>query len=361
MDELKKARENIDRIDKELARLFEERMTEAASVAAYKREHGLPIFDPSREAEVLEKGLSRIENEKLRDHYASFLKNLMKISKSYQRELSEGMRIAYSGVEGAFAHIAAGKIFEGALRVGYKNFAEAYRAVESGECYAAVLPIENSYAGEVGEVTDLLFSGSLSVSGMYDLAVVQDLLAVPGTKIENVREVVSHPQALAQCADFIRAHGFKTVVAENTALAAKAVKEAGRHDLAAIASAESAELFSLSVLDHNLNASTSNTTRFAVFTRARHALPPSARMNGRFILVFTVSNEAGALARAIDVIGKFGFNMRNLRSRPLKNSMWKYYFYAEAEGNIDTSEGRAMLAALGELCDKLKVAGSYIE
>ena len=361
MDELKRARENIDRIDTELARLFEERMLEAAKVAAYKREHGLPILDASRETEVLEKGLSRMENETLRNHYACFLKSLMTVSKAYQRELSEGMRIAYSGTEGAFAHIAAGKIFESSVRVGYKGFAEAYRAVESGECYAAVLPIENSYAGEVGEVTDLLFSGSLCVSGMYDLAVVQDLLAIPGTRIEDVREVVSHPQALAQCADFIRAHGFKTVVAENTALAAKAVMEAGRHDLAAIASAESAALFGLSVLDHSLNASHSNTTRFAVFTRARHTLPSTVKMNGRFILVFTVSNEAGALARAIDVIGKFGFNMRNLRSRPLKDLMWKYYFYAEAEGNIDTAEGRSMLAALSELCDKLKVAGSYAE
>lgn len=361
MDKLKKAREEINRIDGELARLFEARMRASGEVAKYKREHGLPILDTSREAEVLERGLSYIKDEDLKEHYVTFLKHLMEVSKAYQRDILEGMRVAYSGTEGAFAHIAAGKIFPNANRVGYKSFAEAYAAVENGECYAAVLPIENSYAGEVGQVTDLLFSGSLCVSGMLDLAIVQDLLALPGTKLSDVREVVSHPQALAQCADFIKEHGFKETAFENTALAARYVRDANRSDLAAIASADSAKIFGLSLLDHNINQSLYNTTRFAIFTRARHTLSTASKMNSRFILVFTVSNEAGALARAIDIIGKFGFNMRNLRSRPLKDLMWKYYFYVEAEGNIDSDQGRAMLAALGEFCDKLKVCGSYTE
>lgn len=361
MDKLDEARKRINEIDAELARLFTERMIAAGAVAAYKKEHGLPILDATREAQVLERGLARIEDEALREHYVSFLKALMDISKRYQSELLRGMRIAYSGTEGAFAHIAAGRIFPEGERIGYKDFAEAYHAVESGECYAAVLPIENSYAGEVGQVTDLLFSGSLCVSGMYDLAVVQDLLALPGAALDDIREVVSHPQALAQCHDFIKSHGFRERAFENTALAARYVKETGDPSLAAIGSADSASLFGLSVLDHNINESLNNTTRFAVFTRARHTLSGKAKMQSRFILVFTVSNEAGALARAIDIIGKFGFNMRNLRSRPMKDLMWKYYFYVEAEGNIDTPEGRSMLAALGEYCDKLKVCGSYTE
>ena len=361
MDKLTEARAIINRVDAEMAKLFTERMHAAAMVAAYKKEHGLPILDASREGEVIERGVARIEEDALKEYYVSFLKGMMSISRSYQRELLEGMRIAYSGTEGAFAHIASGKVFPGAERVGYADFTAAYRAVESGECYAAVLPIENSYAGEVGQVTDLLFQGSLSVSGMYDLAVVQDLLVLPGTSMSEIRTVVSHPQALSQCAGYIRKHGFAERSYENTALAAKLVAETKDPSLAAIASAETAELFGLEVLDHNLNESLSNTTRFAVFTRARHALAPSVGKNGRFMLMFTVSNEAGSLARAIDIIGKFGFNMRTLRSRPMKDLMWKYYFYVEAEGNVDTGEGRAMLAALGEFCDKLKVCGSYSE
>ncbi len=357
MDKLQEARGIINEVDAELARLFERRMEAARMVAAYKKEHGLPVLDAAREAEVIEQGVSRITDESLKEFYSLFLKNTMRISRAYQQQLLSGMRVAYSGVEGAFAHIAAGKVFPEATLVGHGNFHDAYQAVEKGVCDAAVLPIENSSAGEVGAVTDLLFSGNLFVSAMYDLAIVQDLLVLPGTRAEDVREVVSHPQALAQCAPYIREHGYLTRELENTALAAKCVSESGRHDLAAIASAETAELYGLCVLDHNLNQSTSNTTRFAVFTRTRHKV--IGHSGGRFILVFTVSNEAGSLVKALDMIGKFGFNMRTLRSRPMKDLLWQYYFYVELEGNVDSDQGRAMLAALSQFCDKLKVCGSF--
>ncbi len=361
MDKLQRARETIDRIDAEMARLFTERMGAAAEVAAYKKEHGLPILDAAREAQVIENGAARIEDEALKEYYVTFLKNMMAVSRSYQSQLLDGMRVAYSGTEGAFAHAAAGKVFPEAKRIGYPDFAAAYRAVENGECYAAVLPIENSFAGEVGQVTDLLFFGSLSVSGIYDLTVTQNLLAKPDVTISEIRRVLSHPQALSQCADYIRKHGFATTEMENTALAAKAVAEGDDPTVAAIAGEEAAACFGLAVLDHSINESAVNTTRFAVFTRARHPLAPSVGQAGRFILLFTVLNEAGALAKAIDIIGRFGFNMRTLRSRPVKDAMWKYYFYAEAEGNVDSDQGKAMLAALGQFCESLKVAGTYTD
>lgn len=361
MDRLEKAREIINRVDSEMARLFEERMAAAREVAAYKKEHGLPILDATREEAVIARNVARIGDESLKEYYVTFLKNLMAVSRSYQSLLLEGTRIAYSGTEGAFAHTAAGRIFPEGDRVGYPDFSTAYHAVEAGECYAAVLPIENSYAGEVPQVTDLLFSGSLSVSGMYDLSVKQNLLTVKGADPAKIKTVISHPQALAQCEGYIRAHGWETRAAENTALAAKAVAEANDPTLAAIAAEENAALYGLTVADHTINESGVNTTRFAVFTRARHPLPKDISAAGRFILVFTVSHEAGSLAKALDVIGKFGFNLRTLRSRPTKNLMWKYYFYVEAEGNVDTSEGKAMLAALGQFCDRLKVGGTYAE
>ena len=361
MEQLEKARAVINRVDVEMARLFEERMAAAREVAAYKREHGLPILDAAREADVIERGAARIADESLKEYYVTFLKDLMKVCRSYQSLLLEGTRVAYSGTEGAFAHVAAGRIFPEAERVGYPDFAEAYRAVENGECYAAVLPIENSYAGEVAQVTDLLFQGPLSVSGMYELAVTQNLLTVKGADVSSVKTVISHPQALSQCAAFIRAHGYRTIPCENTALAAKQVAEQQDATVAAIASEETASLYGLTVSERAINESAGNTTRFAVFTRARHPLPKDAGASGRFILVFTVLNEAGALAKAIDIIGKFGFNMRTLRSRPTKNLMWKYYFYVEAEGNVDSSEGKAMLAALSQFCDRLKVSGTYLE
>lgn len=361
MDRLEKAREVINRVDAEMARLFEERLLAAREVAAYKKEHGLPILDAAREAEVINRGAARIQDESLKEYYVTFQKGLMAVCRSYQSLLLEGTRIAYSGTAGAFAHTAAGRIFPEGELIGHPDFLSAYRAVENGECYAAVLPIENSFAGEVAQVTDLLFAGTLSVSGMYDLSVKQSLLSLPSARIEEIKTVISHPQALSQCEPFLRKQGWKTVAAENTALAAKAVAEGKDPTVAAIAAEENATLYGLKVLEHTINENASNTTRFAVFTRARHPLPKDTGAKGRFILVFTVLNEAGSLARALDIIGKFGFNLRTLRSRPMKGLMWKYYFYAEAEGNIDSSEGKAMLAALGQFCDKLKVSGSYAE
>ena len=361
MDRLQKARETINRVDAEMARLFEERLCAAREVAEYKKEHGLPILDAAREAAVLERGAALIEDASLKEYYVSFQKGLMAVCRSYQSLLLEGMRVAYSGTVGAFAHSAATRIFPEGEAVGYPDFESAYRAVESGDCYAAVLPIENSFAGEVAQVTDLLFSGTLSVSGLYDLSVMQNLLCVEGATLADIKTVVSHPQALSQCAEFIRRYGWRTVEADNTALAAKQVAEASDKSVAAIASEDNAALWGLSVAARAINESAGNTTRFAVFTRARHPLPEDVGGAGRFILVFTVKNEAGSLARALDVIGKFGFNLRTLRSRPTKNHMWSYYFYAEAEGNVDTSQGKAMLAALSAFCDKLSVAGSYTD
>lgn len=355
MNSLEQARETISRVDREMAALFAERMRAAETVAAYKQEHGLPIEDREREAEVIRTGSERVSDPVLREYYVRFIQENMALSKAYQSRLLSGMRVAYSGIEGAFAHIATGRLFPSAQKIGYPDFAAAYRAVEDGLCDAAVLPVENSSNGEVGQVMDLMFSGGLFVNRMLDLPVTQDLLAKPGTALGEVRTVISHPQALGQCAVRIREMGWQTEEYPNTALAAKFVAGTNDHTVAAIASAEAAELFGLSVLERNLNASRSNTTRFAVFTRAENTQSRGTHS----ALVFTVRNEAGALARAIDVIGHYGFNMRTLRSRPMKELLWQYYFYVEAEGDLHTPEGENMLRALSVFCDRLKPVGCY--
>ena len=171
MDLLEQARSIINEVDDEMARLFVRRMEAAEMVAQYKQAHGLPILDAAREEQVLRRGAERVEDEGLRAYYVNFIRNNMAISRAYQHRLLEGMRVAYCGTEGAFAHIATGKLFPSAKRVAYGDFGAAYRAVEDGDCDAAVLPVENSYNGEVGQVTDLMFSGSLYVNAMMDLAV----------------------------------------------------------------------------------------------------------------------------------------------------------------------------------------------
>ena len=357
---LDKARKIINEVDGEMRELFIKRMRAAEMVAEYKKERGLGILDASRENEIIKRNSEKVEDEVIREYYINFLRNNMAVSRAYQSRLIEGMRIAYSGTEGAFAHIAAERLYPSAVKVAYPGFTDAYRAVESGECDVAVLPMENSYNGDVGQVTDLMFSGSLYVNGIYDLPVSQDMLGVKGAKISDIKKVYSHPQALGQCHDYISKHGFTCQEYDNTALAARHVAELGDKTVGAIASGEAAELFGLEILDHDINASRSNTTRFAVFSRtANQRIGHESGVHS--ILLFTVRNEAGALAKAIDVIGSYGFNMRSLKSRPMKELLWQYYFYVEAEGNIQTENGATMMEALGEYCDKLKFVGTYIK
>ncbi len=357
MDKLQLARKTINETDKEMAQLFVKRMEAAKLVAEHKMEHGIPIFDAAREAEVIKNNSSLVENEEIRAYYVNFIKSVMDISKTYQHHILEGARIAYSGVEGAFAHIAAGRIFPDASLVSYPSFEEAYASVERGECDSVVLPIENSYAGEVAQVADLMFSGSLFVNGIYDLHITHNLLGVPGCDIKDIKRVISHPQALSQCAKYIKEKGFDIIQAPNTAIASQRVSQEGDKTLAAIASKETARLYNLCVLDHHINSSSSNTTRFAVFSRVQNDEVISK--NGSFILLFTVNNEAGALAKAINIIGHHGFNMNALRSRPVKEVSWQYYFYVEAEGNILSESGKQMLSELSACCDKVKVAGCF--
>lgn len=357
MDKLTQAREIITGVDKEIAALFEKRMGAVRLVSEYKIEHGLPIYDGDREAALIEKNTALIENEELRPYYVDFLRSTMRVSRNYQSTLSEGMRVAFSGVEGAFASIAAGKIFSKCIRVPFPDFKSAYQSVIDGNCDCAVLPIENSTAGEVGQVMDMMFSGPLFVSGIYDLSVVHNLMAVPGTNITDIREVISHPQALAQCADYIRAHGFAQKEFENTARAAKFVAEQNSPHLAAIASDETATLYGLEILEKGINERNVNTTRFAVLTKSMTKNDsPSGKHS---ILMFTVRNEAGSLAKAVSIIGEYGYNMRCLRSRPMKELLWQYYFYVEAEGDLGSENGKKMLKELETCCDKLRMLGSF--
>jgi len=357
---LDKARKEINEIDAEMAKLFVRRMRAAEEVAEYKKERGLAIYDAAREDEVIKRNSQMVDDELLREYYVNFLQNNMAVSRAYQSRLIEGMKVAYAGTEGAFAHIATEKLFPSAKKLPFADFLSAYRAVEKGYCDVCVLPVENSQNGEVGQVTDLMFSGTLYVNGMFELAVTQDLLGVKGAKISDIKTVVSHVQALGQCRKYISEHGFAQKEYANTALAAKFVSELGDKSVGAIASSAAADIFGLDVLDHDINETRTNTTRFAVFSRVANK-----RINREggvhSIMLFTVRNEAGALAKAVEVIGNHGFNMRTLRSRPMKELLWEYYFYVEVEGDIQTERGYSMMEELGEFCDRLKFAGTYIK
>lgn len=354
-NQLDKAREIINRVDSQMAELFVERMKAAEMVFEHKKEFGLPIFDPEREEAVIQKNSALIDDNVIKGYYIDYIKNLMSVSRSYQYRMQNGLKVAYSGVEGAFAHIAAGRIFPDSNRVSFRDFKSAYNAVVNGEADVAVLPIENSYAGEVGQTIDLIFSGGLFINGIYELEIHQNLLGVPGSTVDDIKKVTSHPQALGQCHDYIKFRGFDVEEATNTAIAAKRVAELNDKSLGAIASVETAEIYGLKILEANINKSGENTTRFAVLSRVKADSPTLSSS----VLMFTVKNEAGSLANAISIIGKYGYNMTALRSRPLKKLSWQYYFYIEIDGTTNTDKGQKMIEELNSVCDKLKIAGTF--
>ena len=278
----------------------------------------------------------------------------------------EVLKVAYCGIEGAFANIAAKKIFPAATLVSYSGFEEAYEAVENGECDKAVIPIENSFAGEVAQVTDLMFAGTLYIEDLYSLTVHQNLLGVQTASLEKIKTVVSHPQALDQCRKFIKTHGLKTITCVNTAVAAKQVAESNDESVAAIGSAETAPIYNLKILAENINENSLNTTKFAVFSRTHEnhiaSNCPGQEIATVFILMFVVKNEPGALVKVLNVISDYGYNMRVVRSRPLKQSPWEYFFYVEAEGGMHAADSSSddFMKKLSDECEIVKVLGASV-
>jgi len=360
MSELDTTRAKIEEIDKELAGLFEKRMCLCQEVAAFKKERGLSVKDKARENALIDKNRAYIKNPEISEYYVGLQKKIMSLSCDYQQRLISGMRIAYCGVPGAFAHIAAQNMYPSCALVPYKSFTDAYRAVENGDCDCCVLPLENSYAGEVDTVADLLFTGSLFVNQVINLPIEHCLIAKPESSIDKIKTVISHEQALKQCDEYIKRANLETEETTNTAVAAKTVKDSENAEIAAIASGKTAEIYGLKILERNINDARNNMTRFASFSRVQNT-PEKSKIceNESFILVFTVQNRAGALAQTLNIIGAHGYNMKNLRSRPMKGLEWQYFFYIEAEGNINNENGKALLRELSAVCARLKVAGTY--
>ena len=360
MNNLNESREKINNIDKEMTKLFCERMNLCKDIAEYKKANSLPILDSSRENEVINKNLALVEDENLKPYYVTYIKNFLNVSRDYQRSLLTGLKIAYSGIEGAYGYIAASRMYPKCELVSNSNFTKAFTSVEEGINDRAVLPIENSFAGDVGEVMDLIFSGSLFINRIYDLEIEHNLMVNPGVNFSDIKMIVSHPQALSQCSKFIEEYDFKTIEEVNTAFAAKRLKETNDKTMAVIASKETADAYGLNILKEKINNSGLNTTRFASFSRVLANYKDVGASKKNFILVFTVKNVAGALAKCLDIIGAHGFNMRNLRSRPMKELMWTYYFFCEIEGDIESEDAKNMLIALKTFCDRLKIVGNYI-
>ena len=353
MNQLDKAREKINAIDVQMRELFEQRMKAVEEVAEYKLKNNMKIFDPDREAEVIEKNSIKMQNEKLKPYYREYIQAVMDISKSYQESIVNCDTYGYQGVLGAFSHIATQRLFPHGKMKNYAAFEGAVKGVLNHEIAKAVLPFENSYTGEVGEILDLLFKYDVVIQSIYDLKINQNLLGLKGATLCDIKQVYSKDQAINQCQDFLKNFDYELIPYANTALAAKFVSESQDKSKAAIASIETAELYGLEVLAENINTSKDNTTRFVV---VGNELP---EVGNHLSIVFTVHHESGQLAKIMQIVAKYGFNMENIKSRSLKDASWQYYFYMEIEGHYRDEKMQSMLEECRNSSSNFKVIGVY--
>lgn len=357
MDELARLRESIDEIDAQICRLFEARMDAARAVAAYKRERNMPVLQPERERAVLERAAARMGNPDYAPGARMLFEALMAASRALQHEalasgraeapagraLPEAPLVAYPGAPGSFSEQAALDFFgEEARTLAVDTFEEAARALAEERADCAVLPLENSTAGSVDESYALIEDMRLNIAGEQYVKVAHHLLGAPGAKLEDVREVRSHPQAIAQCRTLLLGHPeWRVVPCENTALAARAVRDARDPSVAALASARAGALYGLTVLHRDAQDAERNATRFAVLTR-EPVEPPAA---DKASVVFTLPDEVGALARVMAAFARRRINLKRLQSRPVPEAPWTYRFHADLEW---ISGRRALLSALEE-------------
>ena len=354
MNSLEKARNTIDKIDEQLASLFEARMKLTEIVDANKKKHDMAVFDESREAQVLEKAKQRISKPDLKGDFAQWMQTLMDLSKKQQRQMLNANKVAYCGVEGAFSCSATRTLFPQAEAVSCASFADVFKKVQENEVRYGVVPLENSNSGLVGEVLDLLFESGLYIVEAADIRIRQCLLGVKGAQLKEVRWVYSKDQALWQSKTFLDALGVETICYPNTAMAAQYIAQQADPAKAAIGARDNASLYDLDILAENIEGSASNTTRFLVISAV-----PNAQENEVSSLLLTVPDSAGALAKAINVIAAFDLNMDNLQSRPVKSRPFEYYFFVQLAGHTSRQNVEACLQALSAVCTSVRSLGSY--
>lgn len=374
-------RKRIDAIDQQLVALFKDRMAASAEIAAFKRQSGLPIFDPAREKALL-KGVMAQAGPDLAIPAKMLFTSLMAISRARQAELlqsndadMEALRaavaespshayfpesavVACQGTEGAYSAKAAERFFKNPDVSFCPQFENVFQAVEEGRCDFGVLPVENSTAGSVTKVYDLMRKYRFYIVRSCRLRVEHALLALPGTKIEDIREVVSHEQAIAQCAGFFRAHPeARPRTVANTAVAASQVATAGRRDFAALASADCADIYGLVPLVTAVQDSAYNLTRFICITKNLEIYPGATRTS----FTITLPHRPGSLYSVMSLLSAYDINVQKLESRPLPGSDFAFQFYFDVDAAPAAPYFLPLVQSVKSFAERFYYIGSYTE
>lgn len=379
MDDLKNYREEIDEIDKALLAQFEKRLKVTEKIAAYKKENGLPIFDALREREKLDKIESEVAEEN--SAYARLLyTTIMELSKDNERKslevqtpllkeieialeqtpklFPERATVACQGVTGAYSQLACEKAFKMPKILYMQTFGGVFSALESGLCQYGVLPLENSTAGSVNSIYDLMMKHKFHIVKSIKLKIDHSLLAPKGVKKEDIREIFSHEQALLQCADYLKQFpNAKITVCENTAASAKLVADSKRADVAALASYSCGALYGLNCLEEDVQDNGNNYTRFICIAKNLEIFPGADKTS----LMLVLPHKPGALYNVLSRLYALDINILKLESRPIPNRDFHFMFYFDLECSVYSNAFLRLIGQLEELSSEIRYLGSYVE
>jgi chorismate mutase/prephenate dehydratase len=361
-------RDRIEAVDRQIIKLIAERLAIVEDVAEAKLASASPFRDRQREESLITRLRAMAVEAGIDPHQIERMyRVIMDMSVAHQEQAVRDredvpLRVTYQGVEGSYSHLAAQRRYAGrpggALLTGCETFREAAEAVLQGVADLALLPIENTTAGSINETYDLLAPGKLHITGEVISAIEHCLLALPGVTLDELRVVISHPQALAQCHDFFARHPHLTSRPEiDTAGSARRVAASGDRTLAAIASSAAAKTYGLAILAQGIQSSTGNATRFVEVAPRPAPLPEGAA--AKTSLVLALADRPGALGETLMHFSARGLSLTKLESRPIPEAPFTYRFYMDVLGHAASAPFAAVLEELRPLTTELRVLGSY--
>lgn len=373
--ELSELREQIDKVDREIAALYEERMEISRRVAEYKIANGRKVFDKVREKQKIEQVKGLVHNDFNRYGIQELFEHLMAMSRKLQYRLlteegvlgkfpfisvdkldTEKTRVVFQGAEGAYSQEAMKQYFGDKINCFHVDtFRDAMEALEEGSCDFAVLPIENSTAGSVSEVYDLLVKFENYIVGEQIIKIEHCLMGIPGTSKENIRTVFSHPQSLLQSAKYLSEHPWQQISMKNNAFAARKVAEDKDMTQAAVAGAHAAEIYGLEILERGINLDSSNSTRFIIVSNQKIFRKDA----GKISICLELPHTSGSLYNMLSHFIYNKLNMTKIESRPIEGRNWEYRFFIDFEGNLSQSEVKNALRGIREEAGSLKILGNY--
>lgn len=373
--DLLELRDKIDVIDKQMVELYEQRMDICKQVAQYKIETGKKVFDRVREEEKIRKVKSYTNDEFYSRAVEELFEQIMSVSRKLQYQLlaehgsigrlpfmgvdslhEEKIRVVFQGAEGAYSQAAMMQYFGNEIDSFHVDtFRDAMSAIEEGSADFAVLPLENSTAGIVSDIYDLLVEFENYIVGEQIIKIEHCLLGLPGTNIEDIKTVYSHPQSLMQSARFLNEYNWKQISMQNNAFAAKKVVEDNDKTQAAVASAYAGEIYGLEVLKQGVNQSETNATRFIIVTNQKVFLKDAKKIS----ICFEIPHESGSLYRLLSHFIYNNLNLCKIESRPIEGRNWEYRFFVDIEGNLADSAVKNALRGLRDEARNMKILGNY--